>query len=168
MALIAVVGLIASFHAIIFAMGGRSSRCREPDISRLLSVTHGDYKTPNMSPIVGGLVGLAVMLIVWFTVGRRRARSFIGGVLLNMAVFGAMFSYLLQGISFISFAATCRTSSGLIAARSALLGAALTMIIALVTVGYQLADPVYRTGVIAVASWLCSPSSTSRLWTPGR
>jgi len=32
-------------------------------------------------------------------------------------------------------------------------GAALTVIIALVTIGFQLADPVYRTGVIGVAIW---------------
>jgi ethanolamine permease len=32
-------------------------------------------------------------------------------------------------------------------------GAALTVIIALVTIGYQLADPLYRTGVIGVAIW---------------
>ena len=34
-----------------------------------------------------------------------------------------------------------------------MLGAALTVIIALVTIGFQLADPVYRTGVIGVAIW---------------
>ncbi|MGB6428562.1 MAG: amino acid ABC transporter permease, partial [Methyloceanibacter sp.] len=32
-------------------------------------------------------------------------------------------------------------------------GAAVTVIIALVTIGFQLADPVYRTGVIGVAIW---------------
>ena len=41
------------------------------------------------------------MLVVWFAMGGERAGSFIGGVLLNMAVFGAMFSYLLQGLTFI-------------------------------------------------------------------
>jgi ethanolamine permease len=32
-------------------------------------------------------------------------------------------------------------------------GAALTVIIAFVTIGFQLADPVYRTGVVGVAIW---------------
>jgi ethanolamine permease len=32
-------------------------------------------------------------------------------------------------------------------------GAVLTVIIALVTIGFQLADPLYRTGVIGVAIW---------------
>ena len=51
--------------------------------------------------IAGGVVGLAVMLVVWFAMGGEAAGTFIGGVLLNMAVFGAMFSYLLQALTFI-------------------------------------------------------------------
>jgi ethanolamine permease len=34
-----------------------------------------------------------------------------------------------------------------------MIGAALTVIIALVTIGFQLTDPVYGTGVIGVAIW---------------
>ncbi len=34
-----------------------------------------------------------------------------------------------------------------------MLGATLTVIIALVTIGFQLSDPLYRTGVIGVAIW---------------
>jgi ethanolamine permease len=33
------------------------------------------------------------------------------------------------------------------------LGAVLTVLIALVTIGFQLADPVYRDGVVGVALW---------------
>ena len=35
LAFVAVIGLIASFHTIIYAKGRQSTRCREPDISRL-------------------------------------------------------------------------------------------------------------------------------------
>jgi ethanolamine permease len=66
-----------------------------------LSVTHGKHKTPNVALIACPVIGLAVMLMVWFTMGGEAAGSFIGGVLLNMAVFGAMFSYLFQGLTFI-------------------------------------------------------------------
>ena len=41
------------------------------------------------------------MFIVWFGVGSERGSAIIGGTLLNMAVFGAMFSYILQAVSFI-------------------------------------------------------------------
>ena len=102
LALIAVAGLIASFHTIIFAYGRQIfSLSRAGYFPHFLSVTDGTHKTPNVALVAGGLLGLAVMLVVWFTMGGDAAGSFIGGVLLNMAVFGAMFSYLLQALTFI-------------------------------------------------------------------
>jgi ethanolamine permease len=98
LALVAVTGLVASFHAIIFAYGRQIySLSRAGYFPHFLSVTHGTHKTPNVALIAGGVLGLAVMLVVWFAMGGEAAGSVIGGVLLNMAVFGAMFSYLLQG-----------------------------------------------------------------------
>ena len=41
------------------------------------------------------------MLIVWFVLGAEKGGAIIGGTLLNMAVFGAMISYAMQGLSFI-------------------------------------------------------------------
>jgi ethanolamine permease len=154
LALIAVAGLIASFHAIIFAYGRQIfSLSRAGYFPHFLSVTHGTHKTPNVALIAGGLLGLAVMLVVWFTMGGEAAGSFIGGVLLNMAVFGAMFSYLLQGLTFIKLRRSFPNIERPYRSPFGVLGAALTVIIALVTIGYQLADPIYRTGVIGVAIW---------------
>jgi ethanolamine permease len=48
-------------------------------LAHFLSVTHGMHKTPNLSLITGGVVGLAVMLVVWFAMGGEAAGSFIGG-----------------------------------------------------------------------------------------
>ena len=102
LAVAAVIGLVASFHAIIFASGRQIySLSRAGYFPHFLSVTHGEHKTPNIALVAGAAVGLAVMLVVWFAMGGERAGAFIGGVLLNMAVFGAMFSYLLQGLTFI-------------------------------------------------------------------
>ena len=84
--------------------------------------------------VVGALVGLAVMLVVWFAVGGERAGSFIGGVLLNMAVFGAMFSYLLQGLTFIQLRRRFPNIERPYRSPLGVLGAALTVIIALVTI----------------------------------
>ena len=101
LALLAVAGLIASFHAIIFAYGRQIfSLSRAGYLPHFLSVTHGEHKTPNVALVAGGVLGLAVMLVVWFAMGGEAAGAFIGGVLLNMAVFGAMFSYLLQSLTF--------------------------------------------------------------------
>jgi ethanolamine permease len=118
-----------------------------------LSVTHGTHKTPNVALITGGLLGLAVMLVVWFTMGGEAAGSFIGGVLLNMAVFGAMFSYLLQGLTFIQLRRRFPSIERPYRSPFGVLGASLTVIVALVTIGFQLTDPLYRAGVIGVAIW---------------
>src|SRR4029079_8353579 len=84
LSLFAVAGLVASFHAIIFAYGRQIfSLSRAGYFPHFLSVTHGTYKTPNIALITGGVMGLAVMLIVLFTMGGEAAGSFIGGVLLN-------------------------------------------------------------------------------------
>jgi ethanolamine permease len=154
LALAAVTGLVASFHAIIFGYGRQIySLSRAGYFPHFLSVTHGTHKTPNVALVAGGLVGLAVMLIVWFAMGGDAAGSFIGGVLLNMAVFGAMFSYLLQGLSFIQLRRRFPNIERPYRSPFGVVGASLTVIIALVTIGFQLADPVYRTGVIGVALW---------------
>jgi ethanolamine permease len=94
-----------------------------------------------------------VMLVVWFTMGGEAAGSFIGGVLLNMAVFGAMISYLLQGLTFIQLRRRFPNIERPFRSPSGVLGATLTVIIALLTIGFQLSDPLYRTGVIGVAIW---------------
>jgi ethanolamine permease len=154
LALVAVTGLVASFHAIIFAYGRQIySLSRAGYFPHFLSVTHGTHKTPNVALIAGGVVGLAVMLVVWFTMGGEAAGSFIGGVLLNMAVFGAMFSYLLQGLTFIQLRRRFPNIDRPYRSPSGVVGATLTVIIAIVTIGFQLADPVYRRGVIGVAIW---------------
>jgi ethanolamine permease len=86
-------------------------------------------------------------------VGGEAAGSFIGGVLLNMAVFGAMFSYLLQGLTFIQLRRRFPKIERPYRSPFGAVGATLTVVIAVVTIGFQLADPVYRTGVIGVAIW---------------
>jgi ethanolamine permease len=154
LALAAVIGLVASFHAITFASGRQIySLSRAGYFPHFLSVTHGKYKTPNVALMAGAALGLAVMLVVWFAMGGERAGSFIGGVLLNMAVFGAMFSYLLQGLTFIRLRRRFPQIERPYRSPLGVFGASLTVAIALVTIGIQLANPVYRTGVIGVAIW---------------
>jgi ethanolamine permease len=154
LALLAVAGLVASFHAIVFAYGRQIfSLSRAGYFPHFLSLTHAEHKTPNIALIAGGLLGLAVMLVVWFNTGREAAQSFIGGVLLNMAVYGAMFSYLLQGLSFIQLRRHFPNIDRPYRSPFGIIGAAITVIIALVTIGFQLTDPVYGTGVIGVAIW---------------
>lgn len=154
LALFAVAGLVASFHAIIFAFGRQIySLSRAGYFPHFLSVTHGEHKTPNTALIAGSLVGFLVMLAVWFTQGGEQAGSFIGGVLLNMAVFGAMFSYLLQGLTFIRLRRAFPNIERPYRSPFGMPGAVLTVVIALVTIFFQLTDPLYQKGIIGVAIW---------------
>jgi ethanolamine permease len=154
MAFVAVVGLIASFHTIIYAKGRQIySLSRAGYFPTQLSITHNQYKTPHIAMITGAIVALIVMFTVWYSVPTDRSSAIIGGTLLNMAVFGAMFSYILQAISFILLRRNFPHMERPYRSPFGIPGAVLTIVIGLVTVYFQLADPVYRAGVYAVAVW---------------
>jgi ethanolamine permease len=154
LAMIAVAGLVASFHAVIFAYGRQVySLSRAGYFPRVLSLTGEARKTPHLALVTGAGVGLAVMLVVWFSLGAERGAQVIGGVLLNMAVFGAMFSYVMQGLAFIMLRRKYPDLERPYRSPLGVTGAALTVVIALVTMFFQLQDPIYRTGVIGVAVW---------------
>ena len=70
-----------------------------------------------------------------------------------MAVFGAMCSYIAQGVSFILLRRQHTHIERPYRSPLGEFGAYVTIIIALVTIGFQFADPVYRQGVIGVAIW---------------
>jgi ethanolamine permease len=154
LALFAVIGLIASFHTIIFAYGRQIySLSRAGYFPQALSVTHGEHRTPNRALYAGTVLGFVVMLVVWFAAGAEKGGAFIGGTLLNMAVFGAMISYAMQGLSFILLRRNMPQIARPYRSPMGSFGALLTIIIALVTLWFQLQDPVYRAGVIGAAIW---------------
>lgn len=154
LALVAVIGLVASFHTIIYAQGRQIySLSRAGYFPRWLSVTHGTRKTPHVAMIAGAVVGFAVMLAVFFAKGAEAGGAFIGAQLLNMAVFGAMLSYVAQAASFIVLRRTMPHIERPYVSPLGVAGAVATIVIALVTIGFQLVDPIYRQGVIGVAIW---------------
>ena len=154
LALVAVVGLIASFHTIIFAQGRQIfSLSRAGYFPTFLSVTHGTRKTPHVAMVAGALLGLAVMLVLWFYLGADTGGTVIGGTLLNMAVFGAMLSYIAQAVSFILLRRNYPEIERPYRNPLGETGAALTIIIATITLFYQLSDPIYRQGIVGVAIW---------------
>jgi ethanolamine permease len=68
-----------------------------------------------------------------------------------MAVFGAMFSYILQAVSFILLRRNMPHIERPYRSPFGIPGAMVTIFIGLLTVYFQLSDPVYRAGVYAVA-----------------
>jgi ethanolamine permease len=154
LALLAVIGLIASLHTIIYAQGRQIySLSRAGYFPRALSVTHGKHKVPHVALITGSLVGFAVMLIVFFWKGAEAGGAVIGGTLLNMAVFGATISYGFQAISFILLRRNLPHIERPYVSPVGIPGAVITLVIAVVTLLMQLQDPIYRYGVYGAAIW---------------
>jgi ethanolamine permease len=154
LAFFAVIGLVASFHTIIFAYGRQIySLSRAGYYPPFMSLTHGVRKTPYVGLLTGTFIGLGVLLGVWYLRGPSEGSAIIGGTLLNMAVFGAMISYVLQGLSFILLRVKMPHIPRPYVSPFGIPGAAITIVIALWTMGYQLRDPAYLKGVYAALAW---------------
>jgi ethanolamine permease len=106
-----------------------------------------------MGLLTGTGLGLLVLLVVWYSRGPEEGAAIIGGTLLNMAVFGAMISYTLQGLSFILLRVKLPLIPRPYRSPFGITGAAITIVIALWTMYYQFRDPAYVKGVYAALAW---------------
>jgi len=150
----ALTGLIASFHTILYAQGRQIySLSRAGYFPTRLSITHATYKTPHVAMIVGSIVGLVIMFAIWFGQGAETGGATIGSVLLNMAVFGAMFSYILQAVSFILLRVNKPDIERPYVSPLGIPGAVVTIVIGVVTLLYQVQDPNFFRGVFWVLVW---------------
>jgi ethanolamine permease len=101
MGLLFMIGLVASFFTIIFAYGRNTySLSRAGYFPQFLSKTHGSRKTPHVALIAGAIVGYAVAVLV-YVLQQQELGPKIVAALLNMAVFAAVISYMLQMTSFV-------------------------------------------------------------------
>jgi ethanolamine permease len=138
---IGLAGLIASFFSIIYAYSRQLfALSRAGYLPRALSVTT-KRKAPLLALVVPGVIGF----LLTFT-GQ-------GATLLNMAVFGAMLSYIMQALSFIILRRNQPNIERPFRSPVGIPGAVLTIIIATVTLFYQLQDPNFFRGVIWVILW---------------
>jgi ethanolamine permease len=103
LALIGLVGLIASFFTIIYAYGRNTySLSRAGYFPKSLSITHPTRHTPYVALIAGAVVGYVLALVIYFLGQSENALAGkIVGALLYMAVFGAVISYFMQCLAFI-------------------------------------------------------------------
>ena len=153
LAFLAVIGLIASFHTIIYACGRQIySLARAGYYLPFMSLTNGK-KVPHMALYAGTTLGFLTMLIVWFVAPADKRGAVIGGTLLNMAVFGAMISYAMQGLSFIVLRKNMPNIERPYRSPVGIPGAVVTIVVALVTIYFQLQDPIYRGAVYYVAGF---------------
>lgn len=151
LALIAVTGLVASFHSIVFAYGRQIySLSRAGYFPRPLSVTHPTRKTPHVALLVGAAIGYAVALLIHFLGDESK----VGAALLNMAVFGAVISYVLQMLSYILLKLKQPHLERPYVSPFGIAGAVIAALIAGVTlVALFVVEEAYRYAVIGAAVW---------------
>ncbi|MEX2421297.1 MAG: amino acid ABC transporter permease, partial [Actinomycetota bacterium] len=149
LALIAVVGLVASFHTIIFAYGRNIfSLSRAGYFPKWMSITHGTRKTPYVALLLGGVVGYG---LAWWI--NESAGTDVGASLLTMAVFGAVISYFMQMLSFVMLRRKLPDIERPYRSPVGVPGAVIAGIIALVSLVSLYLDDSYRPGVIGTAIW---------------
>lgn len=155
LALVAVAGLIASFHTIIYAYGRNIySLSRAGYFPKWLSVTHPTRRTPHVALIVGAVIGYLVALIIQFGSTLFGAVP-VGAVLLNMAVFGAVIAYVMQMVSYVRLKAMTRLERPYVSPLGNA-GAIAAAVIAAVTLVFLFINPDYRPGVYGCAVWFAA------------
>lgn len=152
LALIAVAGLVASFHTIIYAYGRQIySLSRAGYFPEFLSLTHGKRHTPHVALIVGGLIGLAATFVIHYT--SKNEGSSVGAALLNMAVFGAVISYCLQMAAYLILKYKAPDIERPYKSPFGAFGAWIALLISAVTLIALFREISYRSAVIGAAVW---------------
>jgi len=152
--LIALVGLIASFHAIIYAYGRvLFALSRAGYIPRFLSLT-GKQRTPYVALIAGAVIGFGCALVILLTKPDKDNNSYVGSALLNMAVFGAVISYACVMASYIKLRLTQPQLKRPYRSPLGIPGAAVGLILSLVALMATLADSSLESAVKGVICFL--------------
>ena len=149
LALVAVTGLVASFHTIIFAYGRNIySLSRAGYFPHPLSVTHGTRQTPHVALLTGALIGFVLALILQYS-----GSESVGAALLTMAVFGAVISYVMQMVSFVLLRRNKPDIERPYRSPLGVPGAVVAGVIAAVSLISLFFNADYRPGVVGVAIW---------------
>ena len=150
LALIAVAGLIASFHTIIFAYGRNIySLSRAGYFPKWLSVTHGTRKTPHVALVAGAVLGYLVALGIYLL----PQDSPVGAILLNMAVFGALISYIMQLLAFVLLRIRLPLIERPFVSPVGVPGAVGALVICAAALLFLFLNPDYNKGVLGAAVW---------------
>jgi ethanolamine permease len=147
--LVALTGMIASFHTVIYAYGRvLFSLSRAGYFPRWISVVNRCH-TPQNAVLVGAVVGLGCCVLI-----HQFEKRTVGAALLNMAVFGAVISYTLVMLSYIllrikrpQLARPYRSPLGIP-------GAAVGMLLSIVALLACFFEPDYRPGVLGTALFM--------------
>jgi ethanolamine permease len=140
----ALIGLLASVQGIMFAYGRNMySLSRAGYYPKFLSLT-GKRHTPYLALIVGAVIGFASLFVVQF--GGAAA----GSVVLNIAVWGAVVSYLLQMASYVILRVKHPQANRPHVSPFGIAGAAIAGLISLGVFVGVLLNPVYTVAIYTV------------------
>ncbi len=149
LALVAVTGLVASFHTIIFAYGRNIySLSRAGYFPHPLSVTHGRRQTPHVALLTGAVIGYVLALILQYS-----GSESVGAALLTMAVFGAVISYIMQMVAFVLLRRNSPNIERPYRSPLGEAGAIVAGVIAAISLVSLFFNADYRPGVVGVAIW---------------
>ena len=149
--LLFMIGLVASFFTIIYAYGRNTySLSRAGYFPKFLSRTHGVRKTPHVALIAGAVVGYAVAIFV-FILQENDLGAKIVAALLNMAVFAAVISYILQSTSFVILRQKLPNIDRPYRSRFGIPGAVVAGSLAAIALVSIFLNDAYRPGVYGVA-----------------
>ena len=150
LALFAVTGLVASFHAILYAYGRQIySLARAGYFPEWLSGTHGARRTPHRALVAGSALGFGAAIAIRLS-GTSGA---VGATLLNMAVFGAVIAYILQMASFILLRKRAAQLIRPYVSPLGISGAVVAALLSGLTLVALFLNSDYRTGVVGAAIW---------------
>ncbi|HUH06788.1 MAG TPA: ethanolamine permease [Egibacteraceae bacterium] len=152
LALVAVAGLVASFHTIIYAYGRNIySLSRAGYFPHWLSPTHGSRKTPHVALVSGAVLGyIAALILHYFGSG------IVGAALLTMAVFGAVISYFMQMLAFVLLRRNMPHIERPFVSPVGVAGAVVAAIIAAISFISLFLIPDYRPGVLGTLVWFAA------------
>lgn len=157
LSLAAVAGLVASFHAIIYAYGRNLySLSRAGYLPKGLSLTLRGRQTPHLSLLAGAVIGYGLALLIAFGQEWFGPTVPVAAVLLNMAVFGAVISYVLQMAAFIRLRQRFPQMERPYVSPLGIAGAAVAGIIALLVLVFSLLNADYRMGLYGCALWFAA------------
>jgi ethanolamine permease len=148
LSIISLTGLIASFHAIIYAYGRLLFALARAGYFPAWLSHLNRRAVPANALATGGIGGLVLCFLA------QQYSSSVGAALLNMAVFGALISYILVLVSFIKLRVAKpelhRPYRSPLGAAGALAGAAMGVICLAAT----FAIPAFRPGVVGTALFI--------------
>ena len=153
LAIFALIGLLASLQGIMFAYGRNMySLSRAGYYPKFFSLT-GKRQTPWVALVIGAVFGFVALLVVdILSRTNEGAGGVAGAIVLNIAVWGAVFAYFLQMVSFIILRRKFPNANRPYKSRWGIPGAAIAALIALsIFVGLLVQEP-YRIAIVAIVA----------------